>query len=227
MFLVSVRTVPILPCRHLDDVLPFYEALGFRLTFRQTRPNPCLAVARDDGFDLHFAGMPEFDPENSYSSVIVLVPDTQTLYDEFAAGLRTEYGKLPIAGIPRITRPRRKQGTSGGFSVIDPGGDWLRIISGGAEQDEGGRFERVLLNAARQGDSHGDVGAAIAVLEAGLIRHADATDVERLPVLLYLAELLIRSGATERASAVLAELQAFDLDEAASAEVAELVDQLS
>ena len=224
---MTVRTVPILPCRHLDDVLPFYEALGFRLTYRQDRPYPCLGVARDDGFDLQFAGMPEFDPENSYGSVIVLVPDTQTLYDEFAAGLRTVYGKLLIAGIPRITRPRRKQGMSGGFSVVDPGGNWLRITSGGAEQSDGSRFERVLLNAARQGDSHGDVVAAIAVLEAGLIRHADATDVERLPVLLYLTELLIRNGAGERASVVLAELQAFDLDEEASAQVAELVDQLS
>jgi len=229
VFIVSVRTVPILPCRHLDDVLPFYEALGFRPTFRQARPNPYLTITRDDGFDLHFCGIPEFDPEDSYSSVIVLVPATQSLYDEFAAGLRTAYGKLPITGIPRITRPRRKQGTSGGFSVIDPGGNWLRIITGGAEQSDGSRFERVLLNAARQGDSHGDVGAAIAVLEAGLIRHADATGVERLPVLLYLTELLIRSGATERASAVLDEVQALklDLDDATSAEIAALTEQLS
>ena len=110
-----------------NDVLPFYEALDFRLTYRQDRPYPCLGVTRDDGFDLQFFGLPGYDVENSLFSVIVAVPDTQALYDEFAAGLRTAYGKLPIAGLPRITRPRRKQGAGAGFSVIDPAGNWLRI----------------------------------------------------------------------------------------------------
>jgi hypothetical protein len=97
-----------------------------------------------------------------------------------------------VAGIPRITRPRRKHGTSGGFTVEDPGGNWLRISSSGSapEADGGGPFERVMLNAARQGDARGNEAAAIAVLEAGLTRHADATAVERVPVLVYLAELL-------------------------------------
>jgi thioredoxin-like negative regulator of GroEL len=77
-----------------------------------------------------------------------------------------------------------------------------------------------MLNAARQGDAHGNELAAIAVLEAGLTRHADATVVEKVPVLVYLAELMVRIGDSERAAAVLAELQALDLDDAASAEVA-------
>jgi hypothetical protein len=170
--------------------------------------------------DLHFAGIEGFEPENSLGSVIVLVPDTGALYDAFAAGLRAAYGKLPVAGIPRITRPRRKQGTAGGFTVVDPGGNWLRISSPGAEESQGGRFERVMLNAARQGDAHGNELAAIAVLEAGLTRHADATVVEKVPVLVYLAELMVRIGDSERAAAVLAELQALNLDDAASAEVA-------
>lgn len=205
--------------------MPFYQALGFEVTYRQQRPNPFLSLNRGE-WDLHFFSVDGFEPENSLGNVIVLVPDTAVLYDAFAAGLRAAYGKLPLKGIPRITRPRRKQGTSGGFMVVDPGGNWLRITSGGAEQDEGGRFERVLLNAARQGDSHGDEAAAIAVLEAGLIRHSDATLAERVPVLIYLAELLIRTGDTERAATVLDEVRTADLDDAASAEVAELADQL-
>ena len=28
-------TIPILPCRQLDDSIPFYEALGFVRTYRQ------------------------------------------------------------------------------------------------------------------------------------------------------------------------------------------------
>lgn len=223
MFGMSVRTIPILPCRDLDDVVPFYTALGFAVTYRQKRPNPYLCLSREDGFDLHFAGVAGFDPEDSLASVIVVVPDTGTLYDEFAAGLRSEYGKVPRAGIPRITKPRRKQGTSAGFSVVDPGGNWLRITSGGPEEETGGPFERVLLNAARQGDSHGDEAAAIAVLDAGLIRHADTSDAERVPVYVYLAELLVRTGDTSRATEVLDKLRGLDLDEATAAEVAELV----
>jgi hypothetical protein len=49
------------------------------------------------------------------------------------AGLRAAYGKLPVTGIPRITRPRRKQGAAGGFTVVDPGGNWLRVSSQTAE----------------------------------------------------------------------------------------------
>ncbi len=203
---MSVRTIPLLPCRHLDDVLPFYDALGFRLTYRQDRPYPCLGVTRDDGFDLQFFGLPEYDVENSLFSVIVAVPDTQALYDEFAAGLRTAYGKLPIAGLPRMTRPRRKQGAGAGFSVIDPAGNWLRISSAAEEAETDDRFERAMLNAARQADARGDEAAGIRILEAALRRHDDATDEERLPVLLYLAELLIRTGGP--AAAVVEQIEA-------------------
>jgi hypothetical protein len=203
---MSARVVPILPCRELDDVVPFYEALGFEVTYRQDRPYPCLSVSRD-GIDLFFGGIAGFVPADSYGSAIVVVPDTGILYDEFAAGLRAAYGKVLVSGIPRMTRPRRKQGMSAGFSVIDPGGNWLRITSGDAGEDEGGPFERVLRNAARQGDSRGDEAAAIKVLEGGLIRHADASDAEKIPVLVYLAELLIRTGQAERVSVVLGQLE--------------------
>lgn len=33
------------------------------------------------------------------------------------------YRKLPVAGIPRILRPRKRYGTVRGFSVVDPGGN--------------------------------------------------------------------------------------------------------
>lgn len=116
------RAIPILACRDLDDVIRFYEALGFMTTFRQARPNPYLCLTRGD-IDLHFASVPNFEPKESLGSIILLTAETGRRYDEFAAGLRKSFGKLPGAGIPRITRPRRKQGTAGGFGVVDPGGN--------------------------------------------------------------------------------------------------------
>lgn len=160
--------------------------------------------------------MAAYVPENSLGSIIILTPDTGSLFEQFAAGLREHYGKLPLSGLPRITRPLRKQGTAGGFTVVDPGGNWLRIVSDSGEQEKStsGVFERVMLNAARQGDARGDAPAAIAVLDAGLLRHAGAVPADKVPVLAYLAELLIRGGRTERARAVLDELASLELTDA-------------
>ncbi len=220
--------VPILPCADLDPVLRFYLSLGFHQTYRQDRPYPCFGVSRGDGWDLQFGGIESFDPESNWSSVIIPVADTGALYQEFAAGLRAEYGKLPLSGFPRITRPRRKQGMTAGFSVIDPAGNWLRIAAGEEDSGDGSRLERVLLNAAQQGDSRGDVGAAITVLESGLRRHSGASDQERLPLLSYLSELLVRQGANDKARTVLNQIDGLSADPTeVTAELAEVRAQLS
>jgi hypothetical protein len=222
----SATVIPALPCRTLDDSLPFYRALGFEVTYRQERPNPYAAVRRDD-IELHLFGIPEFDPAESMHTVIVLVPDTGALHAAFAAGLREAFGKVPVSGIPRMTRPRRMQGTRGGFMVVDPGGNWLRIsrqrtesdadLDGGAQDrptEEEGRLARVVAAAARQADSHGDDAAGIRMLEIGLTRHADAPPVQRVPALVYLAELHVRTGDRDAAAAVLAQIEALELSAA-------------
>lgn len=217
------RTIPILPCRDLDEIVGFYAALGFVVTFRQTRPNPYLCLQRG-GLDLHFFAVEGLDPESSMGSAIVLVPDSGALFDEFAAGLRDAFGALPLAGIPRITRPRRKQGTAGGFTVVDPGGNWLRISSSARDaetvSDEDGHLDKVLLTAARQGDARGDITAAITVIKAGLVRHIDAAGIDRVPVLAYLAELYVRSGDEGSALATLDALDEIELDPDDEARVA-------
>lgn len=220
--MMGERTIPILPCRDLEDMSVFYQAMGFVVTYRQARPNPYMAVQRG-GLELHFFALEGFDPERSLGSAIVLVPDPGALFDAFAEGLRSAFGKLPITGIPRITRPRRKQGMAGGFTVVDPGGNWLRVSSLSEESDlpdEGaGRLDRVLLNATRQGDSHGDVATAISVLRTGLERHRDATDIERIPLLAYLAELYVRSDDLASARTVLDDIGATTLDAADRAKI--------
>lgn len=90
--------VPLLPCASIDDMQTFYAALGFRRTYRQTRPDPYLAMSLDD-IELHFFGMPDFEPANSYGSCILQVPDTATLHRAFSDGLRAAYGKVPLSGI--------------------------------------------------------------------------------------------------------------------------------
>ncbi|GAB3606526.1 hypothetical protein GCM10027413_19350 [Conyzicola nivalis] len=202
------RTVPLLPCRSVDESVEFYRLLGFECTYRQQRPYATAVVERGN-IGIHLFEMAGFDPASSYASVLIVTPDTDVLFEAFAAGLRTGLGRLPFTGIPRITRPRKKQGTSGGFSVIDPGGNWLRVVRAGEpEQHETPKgMARVLENAARQGDSRGDERAAIAILDAGLARYSDAGPVERVPALVYLAELQLRIGEAEAARATLAEVR--------------------
>ncbi|MCO4254278.1 hypothetical protein [Pseudarthrobacter cellobiosi] len=85
------------------------------------------------------------------------------------------------------------------------------------------RLDRVLLNAARQGDAHGSEATAISVIEAGLQRHPEATDAEKLPLLVYLAELHERTGNHSLAPSVLDSVGALELDaEARQALAAEL-----
>jgi catechol 2,3-dioxygenase-like lactoylglutathione lyase family enzyme len=217
-------TIPVLPCSDLDESIAFYGALGFECTYRQSRPNPHAVVARED-IQIHLFGLEDFDPEQSYGNVIVVVADPDRLYQAFAAGLRATYGKLPSAGIPRILRPRKRQGTVRGFSVIDPGGNWLRISRLGdteeeAEKDRVAGLARVIDSAARQGDSRGDDAAGLKMLENGLARFPDAPTVDRVRALLYRAELAVRLDDRSTATASLSEAQSLDLtdDERAAVE---------
>ncbi|RLK59863.1 hypothetical protein [Actinokineospora cianjurensis] len=201
--------IPGLPCRDLDDVVPFYTALGFEVTYRQQRPNPFASIQRG-GIYLHFFAVEGFDPADSMGSVVIVVADTEVLHAAFAAGLRAAFGKVPVSGIPRMTRPRRKQGMSAGFSVVDPGGNWLRISgrTGDGPAPES-RLGKAVETAARQADSRGDVPAAVRVLENALARHADAPPAHRLPALVYLAELQVRVG--ESPADLLEQIDALEL----------------
>ena len=122
-------TVPLLPCASIDDIITFYEVLGFHTTYKQRKPYACVGVQRED-LNLQFFEIAGFDPEQSYGSCLVLTADLEGLHRAFAAGMRAAYGKVLVSGTPRMTRPRARKNADGfgGFSVIDPGGNWIREI---------------------------------------------------------------------------------------------------
>jgi hypothetical protein len=212
--MANERMYPILPCRELDEAIAFYEALGFARTYRQVRPNPYAVVARED-MQVHLFGMPDFDPEQSYGSVSVVVPDPDALYHSFADGLRRAYGKLPVSGIPRILRPRKRFGTVYGFSVVDVGGNWLRVSKSGETEDESGGDEaglaKIIEVAARLGDAHGDDPQALKTLQSGLSKYPEAPVMDRARALLFQAELAVRLGKQSLAQSSLAEALALGL----------------
>lgn len=223
--MANERTYAILPCRDIDECISFYEVLGFKKTYRQIRPNPSAVVALED-IHIHFGGIEGFKPEDSYGSVIIVVPDPDSLYQAFAAGLRERYGKLPIAGIPRILRPRKKYGTVRGFTVVDPGGNWLRFYKLGdteeeanAEKTEG--LAQIIKVAARLGDANGDAVGALKTLETGLARFLKAPAIERAKAYLYRAELAIRTHNSKLAQSSLASVQSLELTETERAAIAD------
>jgi catechol 2,3-dioxygenase-like lactoylglutathione lyase family enzyme len=212
---VEAITTPILPCPDLDTNISFYAALGLECTYRQRQPNP-YAVVVGHGIELHVHGLDDYDPEAATGNVLVAVPDVDEMYETFAEGLRAAYGRLPAKGIPRIIRPRRRFGTVYGFSVVDPGGNWLRFSNLGDTEEAAEKrtgLLRVVDNAARHGDARGSEIDALDVLERGLARFADAPAPERAEALLYRAELAARLGRQELAAASLAEARALPLTE--------------
>ena len=234
--MANERTYPCLPCGDMDESIAFYESLGFKKTYRQVRPNPHAVVALED-IHIHLFGIEGFNPAESYGTVIVAVPDPDSLYHDFAAGLRKTYGKPPVAGIPRILRPRKKYGTVRGFSVVDPGGNWLRISKlGESEQEDSAEkaegLAQIIYVAARLGDARGDEALALKTLESGLTRFADARAIELARAYLYRAELAVRTNNHELAQLSLTAAKSLELtdDERAAltdefAHVTELVHQ--
>jgi catechol 2,3-dioxygenase-like lactoylglutathione lyase family enzyme len=234
--MANERTYPLLPCADIDASIAFYESLGFKKTYRQVRPNPYAIVALEE-IQIHLFGIERFDPADSYGSVIIAVPDPDSLYHAFAAGLRKSYGKLPVAGIPRILRPRKKYGTVRGFTVVDPGGNWLRIYKlGDTEQEASAEkmdgLAQFINVAARLGDAHGDERLALKTIESGLARFPDAKAIELAKAYLYRAELAVRTRDAELARSSLTAAKSLELteDEKAAlteefAHVTELVQQ--
>ncbi|MGN2639174.1 bleomycin resistance protein [Nocardia takedensis] len=212
-------TVPLLPCGSIDDIAEFYRTLGFEQTYRQTRPNPYVALRRED-LHLHFFGLPNFDPEQSYGSCLVQVPDIEALYEAFAAGMRAAHGKLLVAGIPRMTRPRRRKNADGhsGFALVDPGGNWIRISSlprtSATPTRAAGKLAVALENAIALGDSKGDEAQAAKILDATLAREQDrAAATDLVEALVYRAELALRLADVPGARATLARVHEIPLDE--------------
>ncbi|MFI9594958.1 glyoxalase [Nonomuraea sp. NPDC052265] len=193
-------TVPLLPCASVEKTLEFYEALGFTVTHRQTRPYVYLAL-RWSGFDLHFGPAPkEFDPARGESGAcLVLVDAVAPYHAAFVAGMRRVYGKAPSSGLPRITRYR--PGASR-FTLTDPSGNSIMFIRRDepAELEYGGSAKltglaKALDNARILREFKNDDLQAYRALKSAVRRHgAQAPAAERAIALCHLLDLAAALG---------------------------------
>ena len=208
--------IPCLPCVSLEQTFPFYEMLGFEVTYRQKAPNVYGVVRRGD-CELHFFGLKGLAPEDAFSTCLVLAPDVEGLHQTFADAMRRVLGKVPVAGLPRISRMRPGQTR---FTVTDPAGNSVIFIKRGAEDQTAieeykkpgqTRLQRAISLAARLRDYKGDDVAAAKVLDTALA-HPDLTDpFDRARALVARAELAIALGDRQHAIRLRAELEALPL----------------
>lgn len=210
-------TVPFLPCVSLEETFPFYQALGFEVTYQQKAPY-VYGVVQRGGVALHFFGLKGLNPNESYSGCLVVVPEVEGLHRTFAEALRQRYGKLPIAGVPRITRMRPGQGR---FTLTDPSGNSLIFIKQQGDDGEKpvekaaplSRMARALATVATLRDSKGDDAMAARVLDTALARPDPVAPVERARALAARAELAVALGERTLLQTLRAELQQLALTE--------------
>lgn len=227
-------TIPALPCASINETIEFYVALGFEITYQQTRPNNYACVQRG-AIDLHFFSMKGYEPANSYSTCLVMISDADALFQDFAAGLRQHFGKLPVVGIPRISRPNNKNAAGDRrFNVIDPGGNYIRFIERQSEappsEDRLTKYGRVIRAAQLLADAKVDYPAAAKMLDSAQASAAEASASERVQATLLRAEIAAHMQETALAGQLLSELQQINLEDPereALSEVFERADELA
>jgi catechol 2,3-dioxygenase-like lactoylglutathione lyase family enzyme len=222
---MTERTIPILPCRSIDDVLAFYEALGFAVTYRQERPNTYAVVARG-AIEVQFFVLKDLEPAASYSTCYVLTSDVDGLYGAFTAGLRASLGRVPTRGIPRIGPVRDMSYGVRQFIVVDPGGNYIRIGQPIEARplptaETAGRLERALVAAVTLADSRSDDAGATKVLDAAFAEDPPTAGAVAVRALVLRADVAHRLGDDAGARRFLRDARAIELDEAGAGEAAD------
>lgn len=207
---MNERTIPILPCRSIEPVLDFYTALGFRVTFRQSSPNPYAVVERG-GIELQFFGTKRYEPAESVSTCYVLTDDVDGLYEAFRAGLKEAYGRIPTRGLPRIGPLKDMTYGVRQFLMTDPGGNCIRIGRKTSDDQSHrrppeGTFVKALHHASLLADSKEDPASAAKVIDRALrLGDERPTPVELLRLLVLRADVAGRLADEETAVSALAE----------------------
>jgi catechol 2,3-dioxygenase-like lactoylglutathione lyase family enzyme len=214
--------IPLLPCLSINETLTFYQALGFEVTYQQTKPNLYACVKRG-GIDLHFFVLKGLDPAQSYSSCYIGTTDVEGLYQAFAAGLKKYYGKKLVAGIPRLTPLRNMYYGERRFNVIDPAGNWIRIgqtleqpASDPAlafSNTSGTKLEQALEMAILLYETKGQCVPAAKVLDKAFALNEPVSNALKVQALVMRAGLAITLQDYEQAKTLLIEVRQIPLDE--------------
>lgn len=121
--------MPVLPCKAIGETLVFWENLGFAITYRQDRPYQYGVVERN-GHQLHFVRVKGADA--GYTGCLMMVQNVEQAHADFCNALKTQLGRVPNKGIPRISRMRPGQSR---FTITDVSENSVIVIQIG-EKDQ-------------------------------------------------------------------------------------------
>src|SRR5262245_17875745 len=210
----SESIIPLFPCVALDETLEFYEALGFEVTHKQDDPYLYAAIHRG-GVELHFSKLTAWHTKNSVC--LVFVPKVSPHHKAFADALRLKYGRVPTAGVPRITR--LKQGQTR-FHVFDPSGNVLLYIDRNEPEMDYSWYEAkrsplatAIDNATFLRDTYVNDKAAAQVLDKALGGKGKVDPVDRARALAARAELAIAMGDEKLAREIRSKLRRITLSD--------------
>ena len=134
------KVIPILPCPDIKEQVAFYQQLGFEVINLYTSPNP-YATVRLGTIELHFYGSKKTLPAQNASMCYISVDNVDSIYDSFVNSLKNNLGKVPRAGVPKITKVRDLTDDRR-FTLTDTGGNTFYI--GGAIRASTPNFYRTL-----------------------------------------------------------------------------------
>ena len=221
-------TVPLFHCKSLETSLDFYRAAGFTVTYEQREPYPYASVQQEVGgqgtTELHLANLRVYGAKEGMGAMLVFVPEVAPLHRAMVDGLRARYGRVPVMGLPRITRLRPGHTR---FKLFDPAGNMLIYINTNEPDADYSydatlsRLAQALDNANFLRDTYANDKAAARVLDVALQRAATVdlnaggmAALDRARVLAGRAELAVAMGERALAELLRQELQRIKLSAA-------------
>lgn len=173
--------IPMLPSNSINETLLFYKAMGCTITYQQKAPNNYIGL-KIKNIELHFFGLKQLKPESNFSSCYLRVNDIDKLYNDCRSGLKQQYGKIPLRGIPRIN-PIKDIPNYGvrQFVIVDPSGNYIRVgqpiakensvlfEENGKKAQKGTRLAKAYELANRLANGKDDLKAASEVIDKILV----------------------------------------------------------
>lgn len=203
---------PIFPCRSLDELIDFYRVLGFEATYHQKSPNP-YAILERGWLRLDFYGVKQHVPNQCYHTCYILTDEADELYEAFTSALRSNYGKLPTRGLPRISEIRDKKFGVREFMFSDVAGNCIRIGRKITPQEEevyskeveaaSKRLSLALDFAYKSEDEEGELEKVSAVLDKAIEKDKENHCRNLYKVMILRADLAIALGDPAKATFLL------------------------
>lgn len=203
---------PIFPCTSLDELLQFYQTLGFDVTYHQKSPSP-YAVVEKGWIKLDFYGNKHHDPQKCYHTCYILTQEADELYQTFTDALRSKYGKLPTRGLPRISEIRDKTSGVREFMFSDVAGNCIRIGKKINKQDDEAYTEEIkaankrlslaLDFAYKSEDEPNEYEIVSKIYDKAIERDKDKPCINLFKVMIHRADIAIGQGERQLAKELL------------------------